>query len=200
MLELLQAIIEEFEIPIPEAGLKTSKAYIDLLNRFLLQSLEQGKRSVLLIDEAQAMSIESLEMIRLLTNLETKTQKLLQIVLIGQPELQNTLDCAELRQLKQRIGSVATLQGLDVIETERYIKSRIEQVGNGNFIRFDSAAIKVIHSLSAGMPRRINQLCEQVMEAAEAKRIRLITGTLASEALGLKPKSLFSIFNKKERE
>jgi len=198
-IELLQAIIEEFEVPAAKVPLLTTKAYLDHLNSFLLASLEQGKRSILLIDEAQAMSIEALEMIRLLTNLETKTQKLLQIVLIGQPELQQTLDRPELRQLKQRIGAQATLQGLDAIETERYIKSRIEQVGNGNFIRFESAAIKVIHELSAGMPRRINQLCELVLMNAETKRLRLINAAFTSEALGIKPKRLFSIFSKKEQ-
>ena len=198
-LELLQAVIEEFEIPSDDIELKTTKAYLDHLNRYLLASLEQGKRSILMIDEAQAMSVEALEMIRLLTNLETKTQKLLQIVLIGQPELQQTLDRPELRQLKQRVGVQATLHGLDIVETERYIKSRIEQVGNGNFIRFDSGAIKVIHELSSGMPRRINQLCEQVLMAAEAKRVRLINAELASEALGCKSKSIFSFFSKKER-
>lgn len=198
-IELLQAIIEEFEIPANGIELKTTKNYIDHLNYFLLGNLEHGRKSVLVIDEAQAMSVEALEMIRLLTNLETKTQKLLQIVLIGQPELLETLDRPELRQLKQRIASQATLQGLDIVETERYIKSRIELVGNGNFIRFDPSAIKIIHALSAGMPRRINQLCERILTAAEAKRVRLINAELTNAALGIKSKSMFSIFSKKER-
>ncbi len=198
-LELLQAIVDEFEVPESEVELKTTKAYLDHLNKFLLSSLDIGKRSILIIDEAQAMSVEALEMIRLLTNLETKTQKLLQIILIGQPELEVTLARPELRQLKQRISVHATLQGLDNIETERYIKSRIEHVGNGNFIRFENSAIKVIHELASGMPRRINQLCESVLVTAESKKVRLITSDFARQALGCKPKSLFTVFSKKEK-
>jgi len=198
-LELLQAIVEEFEIPTSNVELKTVKAYLDHLNRFLLASIDHGKNSILFIDEAQAMTVEALEMIRLLTNLETKTQKLLQIVLIGQPELLQTLEQPELRQLKQRVGTQAVLQGLDVVETERYIKSRIEQVGNGNFLRFESGAIKVIHELSSGMPRRINQLCEKVLMAAESERVRLINADFVRGVLGCKPKSLFSFLSKKER-
>jgi general secretion pathway protein A len=198
-LELLQAIVDEFEIPTEHAQLKTTKSYLDLLNQFLLESLEKGKRSVLLIDEAQAMSVEALEMIRLLTNLETKDQKLLQIVLTAQPELEANLNRVELRQLKQRIGARATLQGLDLIETEAYIKSRIEQVGNGNFVRFDKGAIKLIHEFSVGMPRRMNQICEQILVAAESKRVRLIDANFASDALGVKAKSFLSIFSRKER-
>ena len=197
-LELLQAIVDEFEIESPVHELKTIKAYLDHLNQFLLASLERGNQSILVIDEAQAMSVEALEMIRLLTNLETKTKKLLQIVLIGQPELLETLKKPELRQLKQRIGSEAKLYGLDAIETERYIKSRIEQVGNGNFVRFDEPAAKVIHTITSGIPRRINQVCEQILGAAETKRVRLIHHNFVNEVLGRKSKSFFSIFSKKE--
>ena len=191
-IELLQAILDEFEVPPPcdEAGerveLKTIKNYVDHLNQFLLQSLKAGKRSVLMIDEAQSLSVSALETIRLLTNLETKTEKLLQIVLIAQPELNSTLDRPELRQLKQRVGSHAKLMGLDAIEAGAYIKSRIECVGDGNFLRFDSKAVQVIHDLSSGIPRRINQICEQVMKFAEQKKVRLITGKVVQEALGIK--------------
>ena len=112
-IELLQAICEEFEVPKPAVEFQTGKAYVDHLNRFLLTNVDSGKHSILMIDEAQSLSVEALEMIRLLTNLETRTQKLLQIVLIGQPELDATLQRPELRQLKQRIGCHATLRGLD---------------------------------------------------------------------------------------
>jgi general secretion pathway protein A len=167
------------------------------LNQFLLKSLETGgKRSVLLIDEAQAMSREALETIRLLTNLETKSQKLLQIVLVGQPELNEVLDRPELRQLKQRIGNHARLHPLDSAECERYIKSRIEQVVNGNFIKFDVSAIKAIHELSGGIPRRINHICEQVIMDAQDKRVRLIEAHLVREALGIKARTLFSFLQK----
>ena len=196
-IELIQAICDEFEIPAPAAPIRTAKAYVDHLNQFLLRSLENGgKRSVLLIDEAQAMSIEALETIRLLTNLETKTQKLLQIILVGQPELNDVLDCPELRQLKQRIGTHAQLHPMVLAECEHYIKSRIEQVVNGNFIKFDLSAIKTIHELSGGIPRRINQICEQVIMHAQEKRVRLIEANLVRESLGLKPRNLFSFLQK----
>ncbi len=198
-IELLQAISEEFEVPAPSVELTTTKAYVDHLTRFLVASVESGKRSVLMIDEAQSLSAEALESIRLLTNLETKTQKLLQVVLIAQPELNQTLDLPELRQLKQRVGVHATLEGLDAVETERYLKSRIEVVGNGNFIRFDSSAAKLIHSLSNGIPRRINQICGNIILHAETKRVRLINQAVCAEALNLKPRGLFSILSKKER-
>ena len=200
-IELLQAILDEFEVPmLTQSGhlvkLNTAKSYVDHLNRFLLMSVETGRRSILIIDEAQLLSKEALEMIRLLTNLETKTQKLLQIALIAQPEINATLEQVELRQLKQRIGVHAKLKGLDAIETEKYIRSRIEQAGNGNFIRFETAAVKLIHQLSNGIPRRINQLCEQVLATGEAKRIRLVTVGFAREALGCKNTGKFSIFTK----
>ena len=195
-IELLQAICEEFEIPQSATPLISAKNYVDHLNAFLLKSMIAGKRSVLVIDEAQSLSIEALETIRLLTNLETKTQKLLQIVLVGQPELIATLDRPEIRQLKQRVGVHTTLRGLDVVETEKYIKSRIEQVVNGNFIKFDVSAVKVIHELSNGVPRRINHLCEQIIIAAQVKRTRLIESKFVCEALGIKPKGIFSFLQK----
>jgi general secretion pathway protein A len=195
--ELIQAVCDEFEIPAPQTPIRTAKGYVDHLNQFLLKSLENGgKRSVLLIDEAQAMSMEALETIRLLTNLETKTQKLLQIILVGQPELNEVLDLPELRQLKQRIGTHARLHPLDASECERYIKSRIEQVVNGNFIKFDPAAIRVIHELSGGIPRRINHICEQVIMNAQDKRVRLIDAHQVREALGIRPRTLFSFLQK----
>ncbi len=198
-IQLLQTICEEFEIPLGFSN-ETAKSQIDRLNQFLIENMKLGKRAILLIDEAQAMSVESLETIRLLTNLETKTDKLLQIVLIGQPELNETLNLPELRQLKQRISVHAKLQGLDQVETARYVKSRIELVGNGNFVRVDPGAVKLIHALSAGIPRRINQLCEQILQSSEKRKERLITEKSVGEILGIKPKgfprSLIAVFNK----
>jgi general secretion pathway protein A len=194
--ELLQAICEEFEIPAPKEAIHTSKAYVDHLNQFLIQSLEMGRPSILVIDEAQSLSREALETIRLLTNLETRTRKLLQIILVGQPELNEVLDRPDLRQLKQRIGVHARLHPLDRSETERYIKSRIEQVVKGNFIKFDSSAVKAIHELSCGIPRRINQICERILGYSETRRVRLVDSSLVRDALGIKSKSFFSIFQR----
>jgi len=194
-IELLHSICEEFEIPQLE-GNQTAKAYVDHLNRYLLVALENGKQSILIIDESQALSTEALETIRLLTNLETKSKKLLQIVLVGQPELLNTLEREDLRQLKQRIGMHAVLSGLSAIEIEKYIRSRIEQGGTGNFVRFDIKAVKVIEELSGGIPRRINQICERLLNTAEERKIRLISKEFACEVLGIKEQSFFSKFMK----
>ena len=194
-IELLHSICEEFEIPQLE-GNQTAKAYVDHLNRYLLAALENGKQSILIIDESQALSTEALETIRLLTNLETKSKKLLQIVLVGQPELLNTLEREDLRQLKQRIGVHALLSGLSAIEIEKYIRSRIEQGGTGNFVRFDIKAVKAIEELSGGIPRRINQICERLLNTAEERKIRLISKEFACEVLGIKEQSFFSKFMK----
>jgi general secretion pathway protein A len=194
--ELLQAICEEFEVPSPEARFFSSKAWVDHLNQFLLKSDGEGRRSVLVIDEAQALSVESLEMIRLLTNLETRNRKLLQIVLVGQPELCEVLDRNDLRQLKQRVGTHVTLDSLDLDETESYIKGRIEKTVNGNFIKFEGSAIQVIHDLSNGMPRRINQLCGQIIAFAAEARVRRVDGKLVKAALGIRPSGILSWFQR----
>jgi general secretion pathway protein A len=192
-IELLQSICEEFEIPALD-GPQTAKAYVDHLNRYLLAAAENGRQSILIIDEAQALSPEALETIRLLTNLETKTQKLLQIVLVGQPELLQTLNREDLRQLKQRVSVHATLNGLSDIEIEKYIRNRLEQGGTGNFIRFDSKAVKAIEELSNGIPRRINQICERILNTAEDRKIRLITKEFVCEVFGIKEQSFLSRF------
>ena len=190
--ELLQAICEEFEVPSPESRFFSTKAWVDHLNAFLLKSDGEGRRSILVIDEAQALSVESLEMIRLLTNLETRNRKLLQIVLVGQPELCDLLDRNDLRQLKQRVGTHVQLQPLDLDETESYIKGRIEKAVNGNFIKFEDSAIRVIHELSNGMPRRINDLCGKVISGAAEARVRRVDSKVVKSALGIKQRGVWS--------
>jgi len=188
--ELLATICDEFEVPGIE-GDPTVKEYVDHLNRYLIKSAEEGKRSILIIDEAQVMSVEALESIRLLTNLETKREKLLQILLVAQPELLVTLEREDLRQLTQRVGVHAVLDGIRGEELEKYIRSRLEQAGAGNFVRFDLKAIRVIEELSGGIPRRINQICEQLLTEAEAKKIRLISKALVTEVFGLEKSGFF---------
>ncbi len=194
--ELLQAVCEEFEVPAPEKRLYSTKAWVDHLNEFLLKSDREGRRSVLVIDEAQAISPESLEMIRLLTNLETRNRKLLQIVLVGQPELVGILARPDLRQLAQRVAVHSNLNPLCAEETARYIQGRIEKVVNGNFIRFEDSAVRVIHELSGGMPRRINHLCGRVIAFAAEARVRRIDGALAKRALGIKPRGFWALFQR----
>lgn len=187
--ELLQTICEEFEIPrLPENG--TSKDYLNLLNEYLIESAGHGKRSVLIIDEAQSLPLEALEAIRLISNLETKSQKLLHIVLVAQPEFRQKLASPEIRQLAQRVTVNLALDHLSLKETERYMKSRLEMAGNGNFVRFDEGAVRLIHQLSGGIPRRINQICEKLIIMGQSRKIRLIDERFARAALKLQKPSL----------
>jgi len=123
---------------------------------------------VLIIDEAQGLSIEALEQIRLLTNLETDTQKLLQIILLGQPELRTLLAREDLRQLTQRITARFHLTPLDAVETERYIRHR-HAIAGGLHLPFSRAALKRLHTHSGGVPRLINVLAERSLLAGYAR-------------------------------
>jgi general secretion pathway protein A len=168
--ELLQSVCEEFHIPVPPAdgGVVTVKNYIDALNAFLLQSHAAGQSSVLIIDEAQNLSADVLEQLRLLTNLETSERKLLQIVLIGQPELRTMLARPELEQLAQRVIARFHLDALSEPESIQYIEHRLAVAGHIGQLPFDAAALKRIHRLSRGVPRRINLLAGRALLGAWA--------------------------------
>jgi general secretion pathway protein A len=159
--ELLETICEELHLDI--AGKRGSvKALTDALNAYLLEAYAQGLRVVLIIDEAQNLSVEALEQVRLLTNLETDTQKLLQIILLGQPELRDMLARPELRQLAQRITARFHLTPLDANETATYLRHRY-RVAGGLHLPFDAPAIKRIHAHSGGVPRLINVIAERAL-------------------------------------
>jgi general secretion pathway protein A len=155
---------EFFEYLLADFNLKcdsSSKAQVLIaLNTLLLQRYRLGKVTVLIIDEAQNLSTEILEEVRLLTNLETTNQKLLQIILVGQPELSLKLNSPELRQLKQRISLRCTLEPLTLSETNEYIKTRMEIAGVPNQQIFSDNTIIEVHRYSAGIPRLINVLCD----------------------------------------
>jgi general secretion pathway protein A len=195
--ELLAAIAHELEIPnVPtESTNATTRQYLEPLNRFLLEAASRGRKSVLVVDEAQHLSYEALEAIRLLSNLETEREKLLQIILVAQPELQTKLETRELRQLQQRICVHANLNPLSLQETDRYIKHRLEIAGNANLIRFSSDAVGEIHQLSGGIPRNINKFCELVILFAQNKRTRLIDRKLVREVCP-RPKNKRSFFSR----
>lgn len=164
-LELLQGIVEDFGLK-PKG--KKRKDYFDTLNRFLLEESAKGFNSVLIIDEAQLLPSRALEQIRLLSNLETTTQKLLQIILMGQPELQDILKRPELKQLRQRITVRCHLPELSLEDTGQYIAHRLNVAGaRENF--FNDAAICRIYELSSGIPRVINVLADRAMLAAYTK-------------------------------
>jgi len=159
--ELLETICEELHLLI-EGRRGSVKSLTDTLNAYLLDAYAQGLRVVLIVDEAQNLSVEALEQVRLLTNLETDTQKLLQIILLGQPELRELLARPELRQLAQRITARYHLTPLDANETATYLRHRY-RVAGGLHLPFDSAAIRRIHVHSSGVPRLINVIAERAL-------------------------------------
>jgi len=168
--ELLKTVCEEFHIAHrhPAGEAETVKQYIDPLNEFLLRTHAQGQSNVLIIDEAQNLSAEVLEQLRLLTNLETNERKLLQIVLIGQPELRGMLARPELEQLAQRVIARFHLAALSEAETAQYVQHRLGVAGFTGPLPFDRQATRRIHQLTRGVPRRINLLCDRALLAAYA--------------------------------
>ena len=175
--ELLQAVCDEFGIARPAgASLEPSlKQLVDALNAFLLQAHAQGRQGVLIIDEAQSLSADVLEQLRLLTNLETAERKLLQIVLIGQPELRTMLARPELEQLAQRVIARYHLPALDMAQTAQYVQHRWAVAGArradgaGVALPFEPAALRLVHRLTRGVPRRINVLCDRALLGAYAQ-------------------------------
>ncbi|QSX76452.1 AAA family ATPase [Lysobacter arenosi] len=169
--ELLETICEELHLDLDgihaQGAGGSIKALVDALNAYLLEAYAQGLRVVLIIDEAQNLSVDALEQVRLLTNLETPTQKLLQIVLLAQPELRTILARDELRQLAQRITARYHLTPLDAAETGEYLRHRF-RVAGGQHFPFNAAAVRRIHAHSGGVPRLINNIAERSLLAGYA--------------------------------
>jgi len=159
--QLLRAILAEFGLP----RRADRAASLESLNRFLLDQVASARDVVLVIDEAQDLDLELLEQVRLLSNLETDQRKLLQIVLIGQPELRETLNARGLRQLRQRITVRYHLSPLDREETERYILHRMNVAGCDRAPTFTPWAIRRIHGYSKGIPRLINAAADKTLLA-----------------------------------
>jgi len=168
--DLLKTICHEFNIEVRHEGIgpATIKDYLDPLNEYLLKSHAKGERNVLIIDEAQNLTPHVLEQLRLLTNLETSERKLLQIILIGQPELRTVLARPELEQLAQRVIARFHLGALNEAETLQYIQHRMQVAGLRGPLPFSSQAIKRIHEIARGVPRRINLLCDRALLGAYA--------------------------------
>ncbi|MES2187524.1 MAG: AAA family ATPase [Pseudomonadota bacterium] len=185
--ELLQSVCDEFGVAHPSsvAGEReTAKDCIDPLNAFLLSTHAAGHSTVLVIDEAQNLSAEVLEQLRLLTNLETNERKLLQIILIGQPELRGMLARPELEQLAQRVIARFHLDALTAEETGQYIGHRLAVAGHHGPLPFDRAALRRIHTLSGGVPRRINLLCGRALLGAYATGNRTVDRRIVDKAAG----------------
>ena len=158
--ELLESILLDFGFP--SKG-RTRKERIDVLNKLLIQFLQNGESAVLIIDEAQNLSIPVLEQIRMLSNLETEKEKMLQIILFGQLELDEKLRSSELRQLNQRISIRHHILPLTRTETESYIYQRLMVAGSQGGITFSKSALDEIYKFSGGTPRLINLLCDRAL-------------------------------------
>ena len=182
--ELLQSICDEFHVTVPQKYQlpPTVKDYLDPLNAFLLRAHGAGQNNVLIIDEAQNLSAEVLEQLRLLTNLETSERKLLQIILIGQPELRTMLQRPELEQLAERVIARYHLGALTQIETAQYIQHRLEVSGLTHALPFGQQALKRIHLRARGIPRRINLLCDRALLGAFAAGQVSVSRALVDQA------------------
>ncbi len=163
--ELLHAITGEFGL---KAGGNTRTELNELLNRFLLEKKSEGRRVLLIVDEAQNLSAETLEEIRLLSNLETSSSKLIQILLLGQPELDRKLDSSELRQLRQRISVRWSLAPLSARETRDYVRHRLRIAAGGDRPIFKEPALREVYRRTRGIPRLINVLCDRSLLASYA--------------------------------
>ncbi len=179
-IELLKKILREF------GATPTGTNVLELteeLNAFLLEAAAEGKNCVLVVDEAQNLTPPVLEQIRLLSNLETEREKLIQIILIGQPELGELLSLRELRQLNQRITARYHLKALDETETAQYVAHRMHVAGGRKKPLFDKRAIKLIYKYSGGTPRVINSLCDRSLLIGYTKEKTELDGSVVQQAL-----------------
>ena len=179
--ELLRSILEDLHIPATGTSLKD---HVDALHRFLLQARAEGRDVVLLIDEAQDLAPEVLEQVRLISNLETDTEKLIQIVLMGQSELQEMLGRHELRQLAQRVTARYHLSALSRQETEDYIRHRLAVAGGDGKASFTADALNAVHRSSEGIPRLINLVCDRALLAGYVAGAREIDAAMVRRAAG----------------
>ncbi|MDD2271178.1 MAG: AAA family ATPase [Desulfuromonadaceae bacterium] len=177
---LLSGICREFGV---EAEEKSRSGYLDVLNRFLLEQNTAGRTVVLVIDEAQNLEPEVLEQVRLISNLETARDKLIQIILAGQPELNDVLRRHDLRQLNQRITVRSRLTVMKIDDVAKYINHRLKLSGSHIPGIFSPAAIKRIYRFSCGNPRLINVACEQALVMAWTLETRSVSSSMAAEVI-----------------
>jgi general secretion pathway protein A len=178
--EFLAAICDELHIAYPRSG-ATLKTLVDALNTHLLERHAQGRRTVLIVDEAQNLSPEVLEQVRLLTNLETHRHKLLRIILVGQPELQDLLDRRDLRQLAQRITARYHLRPLTLAETVSYIRHRLAVAGSRREL-FTAGALRAVHRRARGIPRLVNIICDRALLGAYAQNASQVDAAIVRRA------------------
>jgi len=179
--QLISMINEEFGLEIKG---KDKTTMLSELTNFLISQFSGGSKTVIIIDEAQNLSPDLFEEIRLLSNLETDKAKLLQIILVGQPEIVKTLAQPELRQLRQRISISCHIQPLSKEETVQYIFHRLEVAGNRDAVHFEEGSIDVIHMFSRGIPRLINIACDFLLLSSFVEQTKEISMDLVNEVIG----------------
>src|SRR5262249_50040838 len=178
--ELLQLMLRDLELPC--ASMRRVEM-IDTLNDYLLREAAEGRYVVVIIDEAQHLSPAVLEEVRMLSNLETARGKLIQTLLVGQPELGEKLGRPELRQLRQRISLVAELKPLSYDDTVRYINHRLDVAGRTGGGVFSRRALKIIHRASGGIPRLVNVICDKALVLGYGAGAKVIKGRIIKEVL-----------------
>lgn len=188
--ELLATLCDELGIDYPDNA--TVKVLLDSLNKYLLKTYADGRKAVLIIDEAQLLTRVVLEQVRILTNLETTKQKLLQIILIGQPELTDTLNRDDMQQLAQRVTARYHLGPLNLEDARVYINYRLAVAGCRKRI-FTNGALRQVYKASGGVPRLINVICDRSLLGAYAKNMPEVSGSIAQraaqEVLGVRRKT-----------
>ncbi len=182
-IDLLRYVCEEFKLVDPRQTCGELHDYLVLLNEFLLEKYRSGENCVLIIDEAQNLSAEVLESVRVLSNFETSTDKLLQILLVGQPELATRLNTPELRQLKQRVTLRHRLRALNFTECQEYIANRLHKAG-GNPGIITPAAVEEIYHCSNGIPRLVNILCDNSLLTSYAVAKHEVDAAIVREVAG----------------
>src|SRR5262249_10913913 len=177
---VLEYMLEDFGVR--AAGESTAQRLV-ALNQFLIERRRAGQTAILILDEAQNLAPETLEQVRLLSNFETPTDKLLQILLVGQPELKLKLQLPELRQLRQRIGLHDTIRPLTPDETGNYIRSRLRVAGAPDLRLFSERAVGRIAEYSGGIPRLVNIVCDHCLLIGYAEQQRRIEGDIVVQAI-----------------
>jgi general secretion pathway protein A len=192
--DLLMTILEDLEIDFNPNW--TKSRLLSRLNDYLVEQLQRGRNVVLIIDEAQNLKPLVLEEVRMLSNLETETEKLIQIILIGQPELKNTLALSRLDQLRQRVSFYFHLSALDFFETKEYILHRLKIASGSEQIYFTEEALKLVYQFSKGVPRLINQICDLAFLTGYVDAVPIIDERIMSEVIEESPMQKLSFEEK----
>ena len=179
--EMLQALLSEFGLG--DTTVSSRKELLDRLNTYLLQQLANGRTCIAIFDEAQHLSTEFLEQIRVLSNLETESEKLIQIILVGQPELLSLIRTPQMAQLDQRVSVRCTLTHLSREETGRYLYHRLNVAGAQGRVKFQESAVRMMHSATGGVPRLVNLCADRSLLAAYTEQSRGVTEPHVRQAL-----------------